>query len=124
MAHNGNVQLVFVIVAPPELVAEGDRIFENHAAWMERTHHREGDNALLVYDVSKAPELSNPMDPSSEPTGNTCFILAEIYASPAGVEDHFQQAGESWEEFQNFLKWLGDCQVTIIPCAPVVQSLW
>ena len=58
MSHNGNVQLTFVIVAPPELVAEGERIFENHAVWMEKTHHREGDKALLVYDVSKAPEQS------------------------------------------------------------------
>ncbi|MCZ6636122.1 MAG: hypothetical protein O7G87_22215 [bacterium] len=123
MSHKGNVQLTFVIVSPPELVAEGERIFVNHAEWMEKTHHREGDKALLVYDVSKAPEQSNPMDPSSELTGNTCFILAEIYASPAGVEDHFQQA-ESWEEFENFKKWLGACQVTIVTCAPVVHSLW
>lgn len=124
MAHTGNIQLTFVIVAPPELEAEGDRIFADHAVWMENTHHREGDKALLVYDVSKAPELSDPLDPSSEPTGNIIFILAEIYASPAGVEDHFQQANSNWGEFGNFMKWLGACQSTVIPAAPVVHSLW
>ena len=39
MAHQGNVQLTIVIVAPPDQVAEGDRIFGTHAPWMEATHH-------------------------------------------------------------------------------------
>ena len=41
---------------------------------MEGTHHRTGAKALLTDNVSKAPELSNPMDLNSTPTGNTCFI--------------------------------------------------
>ena len=95
MAHQGKVQLTIVIVAPPDQVQEGDRIFESHAPWMEATHHRTGDKALLIYDVSKAPELSNPLDPSSPETGNTYFILSEVYESEAGVADHFQQAMSS-----------------------------
>lgn len=71
MAHKGKIQLTFVIVAPPDLVEEGDRLFRSHAPWMESTHHREGNKALLSYNVSKAPELSNPMDPTSAQTGNT-----------------------------------------------------
>lgn len=77
MAYHGKTQLTFVIVAPPDQVEEGDRIFRSHAPWMEATHHRTGAKALLSYNVSKAPELSNPMDPSSAPTGNTCFVLTE-----------------------------------------------
>ncbi len=65
MAHKGKIQLTFVIVAPPDLAEEGDRLFRSHAPWMEATHHREGDKALLSYNVSKAPELSNPMDANS-----------------------------------------------------------
>ena len=68
--RKGKIQLTYVIVAPPEQVAEGDRIFQSHAPWMEATHHRSGDKALLTYHLSKAPELSNPFDPSSAPTGN------------------------------------------------------
>ena len=45
---------------------------------MESTHYRTGEKALLSYNVSKGPELSDP-DPNSAPTGNTCFILSEIY---------------------------------------------
>jgi hypothetical protein len=59
-------------------VAEGYRIFRSHGPWMEATHHRTGDKALLSYNVSKASELSNPVDSNSAPTGNTLFILNEI----------------------------------------------
>ena len=58
---------------------------------MESTHHRSGEKALLSYNVSKGPELSNPMDLNSAPTGNTYFVLTEIYETEAGVADHFQQ---------------------------------
>ncbi len=42
MAHHGKIQLTFIIAAPPDLVAEGERLFRSHAPWMEATHHREG----------------------------------------------------------------------------------
>ncbi len=124
MTHKGKIQLTFVIVAPPDQVEEGERIFRSHAPWMEATHHREGDKALLSYNVSKAPELSNPMDPNSATTGNTCFILSEIYETKAGVADHFQQAGASWQDFPALGKWLEKCRVTAVPAAPIINSLW
>lgn len=124
MARNGKVQLTYVIVAPPGQVAEGDRIFRSHRAWMERTHHREGDEALLTYEVAKAPELSDPFDMNSEPTGSTCFVLNEIYETEAGVRDHFAQAMESWEDFPALGEWLGKCRVSGTPTGSVVNSLW
>ena len=124
MARHGNTQLTFVIIAPPDQVEEGDRIFRSHVTWMEATHHRDGEKALLIYDVSKAPELSNPLDPSSTPTGNTCFILSEVYQSDAGVADHFQQAEASWDDFQAFLAWMDNCKVTAVPAAGIFNSLW
>ena len=98
MAYMGKTQLTFIIVAPPDQVAEGDRIFRNHAAWIEATHPRDGEKALLQYSVSKAPQLSNPMDPNSALTGNTCFVLNEIFETEAGVANHFELA-TSWQEF-------------------------
>jgi hypothetical protein len=124
MAHKGKIQLMFVIVAPPDLAEEGDRLFRSHAPWMEATHHREGEKALLSYNVAKAPELSNPMDPSSAPTGNTCFILSEIYETDAGVADHFEQAESSWQDFPALVTWLEKCTVTGVPAAPITNSLW
>ena len=124
MAHKGKVQLAYVISALPGEVAEGDRLFKSHAAWMESTHHRSGDKALLSYNVSKAPELSNAFDPASAPTGNTCFLLIEVYETPAGVTDHFKQAGESWTDFPALGKWLETCKVTGVPAAGIFNSLW
>ena len=124
MAHHGKIQLTFVIVAPPHLVEEGDRLFQSHAPWMEATHHREGDKALLSYNVSKAPELSNAFDAASAPTGNTCFLLIEVYETQAGVTDHFKQAGENWKDFPALGKWLEKCKVTGVPVAGIFNSLW
>ena len=91
---------------------------------MEATHHRDGEKALLRYTVSKAPELSNPFDSSSAPTGNTCFILDEIYESDAGVTDHFQRAMSTWQDFPALGAWLEKCKVSGAPAASVFNSLW
>ena len=89
----------------------------------EATHYRNGEKALLSYNVSKGPELSNPADPNSAPTGNTCFVLSEIYESRAGVLDHFEQT-KSWGDFPAILKWLEKCKVTFVPAASIFNSLW
>ncbi|NQU52258.1 MAG: hypothetical protein HQ522_06930 [Bacteroidetes bacterium] len=124
MAQKGKIQLIIIITASPEQTEEGNRIFRLHEGWMADSHPREGDKALLTYDVSIAPELSNPLDPTSEPTGNTNFILAEVYESGAGVENHFKLAEETWNEFPAFMKWIGECKSTVIPAAVIEHSLW
>ena len=40
------------------------------------------------------------MDLSSAPTGNTCYVLSEVYETEGGVADHYQQANDSWSEFR------------------------
>ncbi len=124
MAHHGKIQLTFIITVPSDHVEEGDRLFRSHAPWMEATHHRSGEKALLSYNVSKAPELSNPMDPGSAPTGNTCFVLTEIYETVAGVADHFEQAAAGWSDFPALGSWLEKCQVKAVTAAPIINSLW
>lgn len=124
MARQGKVQLTYFIIAPPDQVEEGKRIFRTHAPWMEGTHHRDGEKALLSYDVSIAPELSNPMDSGSAPTGNTCFVLTEVYETEAGVADHFEQAQASWEDFPALGAWIEKCRLVGAPAAPIVHSLW
>ena len=124
MSQTGKIQLTFIIIAPPDQVAEGDRLFTSHAPWMEATHHRSGDKALLSYNVSKALELSNPMDLSSAPTGNTCYVLSEVYETEGGVIDHYQQANDTWQDFPALSAWLEKCQVTMVSAAPIFTSLW
>ena len=47
MAYHGKIQRTLFVIAPPDQVAEGDRIFQSHGPWMGATHHRSGDKALL-----------------------------------------------------------------------------
>jgi hypothetical protein len=69
-------------------------------------------------------ELSNPADFNSAPTGNTCFVLTEIYESKAGVLDHMKQANENWGDYPAFGEWLGKCKVTPVLAASIFNSLW
>jgi hypothetical protein len=123
ITYHDRIQHTLVITAPPERVEEGDRIFRSHAVWMESTHHRKGEKALLSYNVSKGAELSNPLDPSSA-TGHTCFVLSEIYESEAGVDDHLEQARTSWPDFPALGAWMGRCRVTAVRASRIFNSLW
>ena len=124
MTYHDKIQLTVIIIAPPDQATEGDRIFKSHSAWMEATHYRDGEKALLSYNVSKMEELSNPADFNSAPTGNTCFVLTEIYESKAGVLDHMKQANENWGDYPAFGEWLGKCKVTPVLAAFIFNSLW
>ncbi len=124
MSQQGKIQLIIVFSCPPEHVAEGDSIFDSHAAFMASTHHRDGDKALLRYNLSKGPELANPLDPGSEETGNTLFTIMETYESGAGVQDHWEQAGGSWSDLGSLVEWAGKCNVTTVHRSPIVHSLW
>ena len=120
MKYHDKIQVAVIIIAPPDQAGP----FQSHASWMESTHHRSGEKALLSYNVSKAPELSDPMDINSAPTGNMCFVLTEIYESKAGVVDHWEQTRGSWEDFPVILKWMEKCKFTFVTAASIVNSLW
>lgn len=51
------------------------------------------------------------MDPNSDPTETTCFILDDIYESEAGVHDHFEQAMSSWPDFPALGAWIEEAVV-------------
>ena len=124
MTYHDKTQLIGIFIAPPDQVAEGDRIFKSHRAWMEATHYRNGEKALLSYNVSKGPELSNPLDPNSAPTGNTCFVLNEIHESKAGVLDGFEQTNSTWRDFPAAVKAMEKCKVMAVTGATIFNSLW
>lgn len=124
MSYLGKTQITFIFTARPNQVVEGDRLFESHAAWMEKTHHHEGNLALLRYSVVKGPEVTNSLDPSSAPTGNTCFALTEIYETPDGLADHWKQGAENWPDFDDFMTWASDVDVMVLHGSPIIHSLW
>ena len=123
MSHMGETHLSIMFTVEAEDVAEGDRIFASHAQWM-KGHPREGDVALLEYTVSKGPELSNPLDPNSEPTGRTIFMLDEYYESPAGIARHWQDSADNWPDMSAVLAWGAKAEVATLHNGTAVQALW
>jgi hypothetical protein len=123
MSHMGESHLIIMFTVGPDDVAEGDRIFASHGEFM-KGHPREGDVALVDYTVSKGPELSNPMDPSSEPTGNTTFVIDERYASPAGIARHWQDTTDNWPEMSSAAPaWFAKATIVTLHNGTVVQAL-
>lgn len=124
MSQKGCIQFVVVMTASPEHTSEGKRLFESHARWMERTHYREGEKELLQYNVSIAQEMVDPMDPSQGNTQNTVFVLSEVYVKPAGLQDHWEQAQDNWDDFGALNEWLGKVDVVMVNGAEIEHSLW
>jgi hypothetical protein len=124
MAYKGKTQLLITFVASPDKVAKIDHLVESHGSWMAQTHHRGGPSALLSYNLSKGPELENPLDPSSKDTGNTRYVINEIYESPAGIDDHWGQAQKSWNDFGSMVEMIGSCNPQTLHAGSVAQSLW
>jgi hypothetical protein len=132
MSEMGKTHIVIMWTVGSDDVAEGDRLFEAHAKWMTG-HERSGDAALRSYSISKGPELSNPLDPDSSPTGNTIFVLDEFYESPAGPVEHWRLArssdpAESWPDAlkadPGLIEWSARAKVCTLHSGTVVQALW
>ena len=124
MATQGKTQLLITFVASPDQVGKIDALVASHGAYMAKTHPREGSEALLSYNFSKGPELANPLDPGSESTGNTRYVLNEIYESPAGIANHWQESQKSWGDFAAMVEVLGSCDTHTLHCGEIAESLW
>lgn len=111
MSHQA-AMLTFVIASPAALEAEGERLLASHAAMMATSHYRSGENALLHYNVAKAPEHD----------GIVTFVLNEVYARRAGLDDHLARR-EEWDDINGFNAWLSECQVTAVLDGEVLHSL-
>jgi quinol monooxygenase YgiN len=115
--YSGKAQFFVAFRCAAEHEAEGDRVFAHHAEWMERTHPKEGEEALLQYTVSK----------SRDDEGNVQFLLAEVYETTAGIDNHRRLSREDEDDsgVQALLAWVGKCDATIgWDDADVVHSLW
>jgi hypothetical protein len=123
MSYEGKIHLNLVFVVPADRVAEGDRLFASHGPWMQQTHPRSGEMALLSYNVSKGPELTNPLDPGSDPTGRSVYVLDEVYESEAAVANHWRLGADGWGDFNAFVEWASGVEVTAQHRGAVVNSL-
>ena len=124
MSLQGNAHLVIMWTVDSEDESEWDRIFASHGRWMVN-HPREGETALLSYTISKGPELSNPMDPSSEATGKLIYVLDEYYQTPAGISRHWQEAMASWADDLGAVTQVSSrARVSTLHSGTVIHALW
>jgi hypothetical protein len=124
MSHKGKVMIAMQVIAGADLAPEGEALFASHAAFMAETHHREGKLAMLSYNIASGPEFVDPLAPEPTPSGNTIFLMVEIYETAEGVADHWRLGQEVWPDFGAMMQWLGKCDVTILHGSKVIQSLW
>ena len=112
----GKAQFFLALKCAAEHEAEGDRLFARHAQWMEQTHPREGDKALLQYTVSKRLDGE----------GNVLFLLAEVYETSAGVENHSRLAhgDEAASDLASLMALVEKSETIGFGASDVVHSLW
>lgn len=106
-------QSIAFIICPPEFEAQGDRLFEGHQKWVESTHHRDGDKALLQYNVSKGKDNNN----------NVIYVITALFEAKAGIDDHYALGGK-FELVGELREWMAKCQVRSVEKATVINSLW
>jgi hypothetical protein len=123
MSNMGKTHIIIMWTVGADDVAEMDRIFASHGTWM-KGHPRQGDTALLSYSISKGPELANPLDPNSAPTGDTIYVLDEFYESPAGVARHWEDATANWKDLGALVEVSGRSKVATLHCGTAIEALW
>lgn len=123
MSNMGKTHIIIMWTVSDADAAEGERLFASHGEWM-KGHPRAGDTALLSYSISEGPELANPLDPNSAPTGNTIFVLDEFYESPAGVARHWKDAIDNWKDLSDLVAWSAKGKVATLHSGTAIQALW
>ncbi|WP_196892557.1 hypothetical protein [Aureivirga marina] len=124
MSNLGKVLISMQVIAGPKEVEEGKRLFASHAKFMEETHYKEGKFKMISYDIAHGPEFLDPLAIELTPTGNTVFLMVEIYESEEGVAEHWRLGQTVWKDFEPMMVWLKKCNMTILHGSKVVQSLW
>lgn len=95
-------KLTIMVTTKAENVADGYRLWDSHRAYMEASHK----NFLITYSLSEGRELKNPLDPNSDPTGNTMFVLNECYETSADVLKHWGKTAAEWPDFNELIAWM------------------
>ena len=65
------------------------------------------------------------MDPSSEPTGSTIYVVDECYETPAGITRHCQDTTENWPEMASAAPaWSAKAKIVTLHNGTIVPALW
>ena len=118
--YQNKKQLQFIWIFKPELTDVAKRVAEDHVKWMNETHTKEGEKALIVLNWSIGPELKEGTE-----TGNIALILTEIYENQDGIDDHFKKAQDNKSYFRDDLdEFSKNCeQIITIHSSDIIQSM-
>jgi len=65
------------------------------------------------------------IDDSPVVSGNTIFVVAECYETPAGIARHWQDTTENWPEMSSAAQaWFAKATIVTLHNGSVVQALW
>lgn len=120
-------QLIIMVVAAPDSIIPGnietgDALWKSHAQFMQTTHQQ----FLVSYSLTKGPQLANPLDPYSAPTGNTIYVLNECYKQLNDIALHWAYTEKYWSDFNAIIAWMeteGN-QVFTSHMGVVQHSIW
>ena len=118
--YQNKKQLQFIWIFKPELLDVAKRVAEDHVKWMNETHTKEGEKALIVLNWSIGPEFKEGAE-----TGNIALILTEIYENQAGIDNHFMLAQNNGSYFRDDLDdFAKNCEQRVtIHSSDVIQSI-
>lgn len=118
----GYHQLTIAVTTGPQNVADGDRLWDSHHAYIRRSHRP----FLVAYSLSEGPELRNALDPTSAPTGNTTYVLNECYRTSADIIEHWAKTSTEWQDFGAIISWMQRPGTTVVTLhdGVVRNSLW
>lgn len=96
MKGSSTISMVWKVPKADE--AEIDAMWKDHEQFM-RSSHSFGDEGakkprLREFWIAKGWELSDPMNPESEKTGNVLYVMHEIYCDGAEIKDHMDKFGK------------------------------
>ena len=90
---------------------------------MRPTHQGPVEPSPLVYTITKAAELKNPLDPSEGTTGHTMMALTEVYRGLEGSQAHMESSA-GWQDIGVMLeKVIANYSVGMIMHGEVVGSM-
>ena len=117
---NGKTQLTRIWKVKPDSVEKMKENAESHTNWMKETHNKEGEKAHLMLNWC----MESEKDEEGNETGNTLFVLTEVYETVAGVDDHFKQASETSVNF--IPNNLAELTLSLTACdrGKIINSLW
>lgn len=94
--------LTIIVTTKEENVTDGNQIWDSHYAYMKDSHK----GFLITYSLSEGPELKNPLDPLSDPTGKTMFVLNECYETSEDILKHWTKTAAEWPDFNALIDWM------------------